>query len=115
MPVSPNIYRVRTDLSWQDVVDNELKDHQHLSGMSVQGRWRKEKQRDDEDKRDLSLILLIELSVTQGFKASGIGHWSIKNMRMFLERFAKQRNMDPLYAETWYQIPYKAFHQFRVR
>jgi len=36
------------------------------------------------------------------FKASAPGHWTLKNIRTFMEKFAKSRNMDPLRAKTWY-------------
>lgn len=33
LPVNPKIYRVRTDLSWQEVVYSSVKEEKFLSGM----------------------------------------------------------------------------------
>jgi hypothetical protein len=44
MPVSPKIYRIRTDLSWDDVVHNVVKDNEkYLGGMreNVKARTRR--------------------------------------------------------------------------
>jgi hypothetical protein len=49
-----------------------------------------------------------------GFGSLPIGHWSEKNMRKFLEAFAKSRNMDPLHPETWYITPREAIMQVPV-
>jgi hypothetical protein len=49
-----------------------------------------------------------------GFISHPVGHWSAKNMRVFLETFAKNRNMDPLLPETWYNITRDAVMQAKV-
>lgn len=36
-------------------------------------------------------------------------------MRLFLEQFAKNRGMDPLVPETWYNIPRTELDRTRVR
>jgi hypothetical protein len=46
----------------------------------------------------------IETSHVAGFTAQPPRHWTARNMRLFMENFAKQRNMDPLVASTWYTI-----------
>ena len=43
----------------------------------------------------------------KGFTAQQIGHWTLKNMRLWLEAFAKSRKLDPLLPETWYDIPFE--------
>jgi hypothetical protein len=34
LPVSPKIYRIRTDVSWDDVVHSYVKEKQYLTGIS---------------------------------------------------------------------------------
>lgn len=38
------------------------------------------------------------------FTTQPLNHWTSKNMRLFLEKFAKDKKMDPLLPETWYSI-----------
>lgn len=59
----------------------------------------------------IKLILLLEHSRVEKFATQPVGHWNARNMRSFLEEFAKSRNMDPLLAETWYNIPYQDISQ----
>jgi hypothetical protein len=35
LPVNPKIYRVRTDISWDDVIHNYAKEKHYVSGMIV--------------------------------------------------------------------------------
>lgn len=42
------------------------------------------------------------------------GYWSRRNLKLFLENLAKSKNMDPLLASTWYNIPYKTICKFKV-
>lgn len=47
-----------------------------------------------------------------GFAPKPQGYWQTanrKNIRLFLENFAKKRNMDPLIAENWYSISTSEF------
>ena len=37
LPINPKIYRVRSDLSWDDVVQSVAKDRKSLNGMGWQG------------------------------------------------------------------------------
>jgi hypothetical protein len=53
------------------------------------------------------LTKYIAHSRVDGFKAQPLGYWTTNNMRLFLENFARDRNLDPLLPETWYEIPYK--------
>eukprot|EP00026_Physarum_polycephalum_P003804 Phypoly_transcript_03819.p1 GENE.Phypoly_transcript_03819~~Phypoly_transcript_03819.p1 ORF type:complete len:654 (+),score=64.41 Phypoly_transcript_03819:47-2008(+) len=38
------------------------------------------------------------------FSSRPVGHWTGKNMRLMLMNVAKSKRMDPLIADTWYQI-----------
>ena len=38
------------------------------------------------------------------FLAQQSGYWTKTNMRLYFENFAKSRSMDPLLAETWYNV-----------
>ena len=40
---------------------------------------------------------------------------SKRDIRLFMEEFAKKRNLDPLLAETWYSLAGKGFEQFKVQ
>jgi hypothetical protein len=55
--------------------------------------------------------------VLTGFSAKRHGYWTAekgKNMRLFLEEFARQRNFDPLVAESWYAISKEDLSQYKV-
>jgi signal peptidase I len=81
-PVNPKIYRLRKDLEWEDVLFSSLRSSPDTN---VQ---------DDAN-----------------FSAKPTGYWTGKkgkNMRLFLEKFARSRNMDPLLPDTWYSIPRRA-------
>ena len=41
-------------------------------------------------------------------------HWNAKSMRLFLENYAKDRGMDSLSPETWYNTPEKTLRQLPV-
>ena len=40
VPVSPSIHRIRTDVSWEDVVLNYRKDNNYLNGVHLNKRER---------------------------------------------------------------------------
>lgn len=42
------------------------------------------------------------------------GHWTPENVKIFLENFAKNRNMDPLIAQNWYNS-FGEFHEIKVQ
>ena len=48
--------------------------------------------------------ILLEYSQVGKFTIQPVNHWNIKNIRIFLESFAKNRHLDPLQATTWYNI-----------
>lgn len=52
-----------------------------------------------------------------GYTENPGGYWLAdkgKNMRTFLEDFARSRNLDPLLAETWYNTPFKVIKKLKV-
>jgi hypothetical protein len=52
-----------------------------------------------------------------GFSAKKTGYWTSekgKNMRKFLEDFAKKRKFDPLVAENWYNVSKEDISQYKV-
>ena len=50
LPVSPRIYRIRTDVSWDDVVHSYVKERQYLTGM-FEVEWEKERESIEEEGR----------------------------------------------------------------
>ena len=52
--------------------------------------------------------------VPVGFTSKPQGHWSPKNMRKFLEDFAKHKKLDPLVPETWSNIQSRDIHETKV-
>jgi len=62
-------------------------------------------------------IIYLSLSSggTKGFTTKPSGHWTHKNMRLSLEKLAKNRGMDPLLAETWYNTPRGEIEKMAVR
>eukprot|EP00026_Physarum_polycephalum_P001009 Phypoly_transcript_01010.p1 GENE.Phypoly_transcript_01010~~Phypoly_transcript_01010.p1 ORF type:complete len:1168 (+),score=148.17 Phypoly_transcript_01010:225-3728(+) len=79
VPVHPQVYRVRADLAWQDVVSSAEDEENYMN------------EQESANNNQLSQI-------------------ATTNMRLFLEDFARSRNLDPYKAETWYNIPYKIFY-----
>eukprot|EP00026_Physarum_polycephalum_P003118 Phypoly_transcript_03127.p1 GENE.Phypoly_transcript_03127~~Phypoly_transcript_03127.p1 ORF type:complete len:674 (+),score=87.16 Phypoly_transcript_03127:242-2263(+) len=75
VPAGPKIYRIRTDVLWDDVMQNS------------------------------------SFSNPEG--SEGTVPVSRKELRQFMEEFAKKRNLDPLLAETWYNLAGKGFQQFK--
>ena len=57
---------------------------------------------------------LLETSQAKGFTTQSKGHWTPRNMRLFMEKFAKNRNMDPLLSGTWHNS-LKTFAQSKVK
>ena len=104
-PLHPQIYRLRSDLLWEDVVYNAIRDTKYLSGnLSVFTPL---------------LYLLFNVVIaghlrTAGFTSQPPGYWTSKNMRLFMEAFARSKNLDPLVPETWYRISPKEFAKFKV-
>ena len=87
VPTNPKIFRVRSDVVWDDLVRNSRMDKQRVDGM-----LRNPKQR----KRSPYVVLGSNV-----FTTKPQGYWTSKNMRAYMENFAKRRHMDPLLPETW--------------
>eukprot|EP00026_Physarum_polycephalum_P001524 Phypoly_transcript_01526.p1 GENE.Phypoly_transcript_01526~~Phypoly_transcript_01526.p1 ORF type:complete len:780 (-),score=98.01 Phypoly_transcript_01526:986-3034(-) len=85
LPVNPKIYRIRTDVSWPEIVQNYKRDQQFLS----------------------------DSSQVAGFKSQPLGHWTKKTMRNFMEKFAKLWKMDPLVPDTWYRLQFRNIRKYK--
>eukprot|EP00026_Physarum_polycephalum_P001261 Phypoly_transcript_01262.p1 GENE.Phypoly_transcript_01262~~Phypoly_transcript_01262.p1 ORF type:complete len:970 (+),score=114.54 Phypoly_transcript_01262:138-3047(+) len=75
LPMNAKIYRIRTDISWPEVVYSSVKEEKFLSG------------------------------AVAGFTTQPPNYWTKANMRKFMENAARARQLDPLRAETWYSLP----------
>lgn len=111
LPSYPKIIKLRPDLSW-DLILSSLSHDKHLNGLFLLPFL----------SFLLSFLLFLLLIVfivassqVAGFTSHPIGYWTTKNMRLFLERFAKHRNLDPLVADTWYQITRDDIKKTKVR
>lgn len=131
MPVGAKVFRIRKDLNWDLVIINHLLESKYLSGMYyllsllcfllsllaavivyllllvlriilLFGVFL------------LLLIIVVEYSKVGNYTARPIGHWNIKNIRLFLEKFAKERNLDPLIASSWYNTSLDDIHKVKV-
>eukprot|EP00026_Physarum_polycephalum_P000178 Phypoly_transcript_00178.p1 GENE.Phypoly_transcript_00178~~Phypoly_transcript_00178.p1 ORF type:complete len:1068 (-),score=137.60 Phypoly_transcript_00178:3031-5769(-) len=85
IPTNPKIYRIRNDVSWKDVVHLFYKDKKHLNEYSA--------------------------PIVKQERKQSIGYWTIKKMKLFLENFALNRNMDPSVPDTWYKIHEEDLYQ----
>jgi hypothetical protein len=56
---------------------------------------------------------IFKCSAVPGFTSHPLYHWNLKNMRLFLESFAKNRQMDPLSADTWYKLTSSAVRELK--
>eukprot|EP00026_Physarum_polycephalum_P000547 Phypoly_transcript_00548.p1 GENE.Phypoly_transcript_00548~~Phypoly_transcript_00548.p1 ORF type:complete len:911 (+),score=120.65 Phypoly_transcript_00548:114-2846(+) len=86
IPVNATILRIRTDVSWEEVVYNFTRDAS-------------EKQKLNEYSHD-----------AVGYTSSPVGYWTERkgaNIRKFFERVAKSKNLDPLMPDTWYLLSRK--------
>eukprot|EP00026_Physarum_polycephalum_P002735 Phypoly_transcript_02743.p1 GENE.Phypoly_transcript_02743~~Phypoly_transcript_02743.p1 ORF type:complete len:836 (+),score=105.65 Phypoly_transcript_02743:77-2584(+) len=84
-PAEPKVFRVRTDVSWREVVTNASKEKQYLN----------------------------DCSRSATFNVHPIAFWTAKRMQVYMENFAKEKGMDPLLPATWYKLAYEAIHQFQ--
>lgn len=51
--------------------------------------------------------MCVESSEKAGFAPKPQGYWNSekgKNMRLFLEKYARRHNFDPLIAQNWYSV-----------
>ena len=57
-----------------------------------------------------------EWEESENYTSQPSGFWSVnkRNMRLFLEDFARQRNLNPLTPATWYSIPWKSIAESQV-
>ena len=86
-PVNPVVYRVRTDITWEEISDLYARDL---------GMLRREERAGN--------ILYCMAHDTPGNEESSTSYWTYKKMRRFMERVAYGRDMDPLQSETWRHI-----------
>jgi hypothetical protein len=49
------------------------------------------------------------------FLKKPFGYWTIKKMRNFMENFARNKNLDPLISNTWYNISASDIKQLKVK
>eukprot|EP00026_Physarum_polycephalum_P003078 Phypoly_transcript_03087.p1 GENE.Phypoly_transcript_03087~~Phypoly_transcript_03087.p1 ORF type:complete len:857 (-),score=123.40 Phypoly_transcript_03087:4-2394(-) len=73
VPINPKIYRIRTDIGWDEMVHSYFRERQTLGDSSY----------------------LKGISKPRGY-------WTPKNMRAYMESFARGKNLDPLKPDTWY-------------
>eukprot|EP00026_Physarum_polycephalum_P002112 Phypoly_transcript_02116.p1 GENE.Phypoly_transcript_02116~~Phypoly_transcript_02116.p1 ORF type:complete len:954 (+),score=114.83 Phypoly_transcript_02116:59-2920(+) len=84
-PVNPKVYRIRTDLSWEDVCRNYASERMHLNA---------------------------HLQVS-GFATESRKEMSTNSMRSYMEYLAAQSKKDPLLPDTWYNFPYENVLPFK--
>ena len=112
-PFNARIYRVRDDLSWEEVVQRYLRDTPHAQALPLTGTLL------------LSLppfycLLIFFLGRSHAaldFKQQKHSYWTAnhsKNARSFFENFARRRNMDPLIPENWYSVSWKTIQNIKV-
>eukprot|EP00026_Physarum_polycephalum_P001044 Phypoly_transcript_01045.p1 GENE.Phypoly_transcript_01045~~Phypoly_transcript_01045.p1 ORF type:complete len:1215 (-),score=190.78 Phypoly_transcript_01045:36-3680(-) len=90
VPSNPIVFRIREDLSWEDVVRNSSLPVRHFLNQDYQKIY--------------------------NFTPKKKGYWLYdkgKNMRSFLESLAKLRGLDPLVPDTWYNVPRQEFSEHR--
>lgn len=99
--MNPKIIRVRSDITWQDVVRKSGGHRKQRMLLIIEKR---------ETEFDLNLIIHLELIMQD----QTISEMTAKFMRLFLEGLAKKRNRDPLIPETWYNIQYEFVYKYKV-
>jgi hypothetical protein len=103
LPINPEITRIRTNITWTDIIASNGTEEKFLNGICGTNSW----------------IIVLTQSLEQlhikRFTTQSQGYWTAANMRLFMETFAKSFNLDPLLAETWYKIPPKIIYQLKVR
>eukprot|EP00026_Physarum_polycephalum_P002627 Phypoly_transcript_02635.p1 GENE.Phypoly_transcript_02635~~Phypoly_transcript_02635.p1 ORF type:complete len:741 (+),score=93.71 Phypoly_transcript_02635:157-2379(+) len=83
LPVNPTITRVRTDLSWDDVLYTYWREYGYQR----------------------------ENAPLPGYTSKPHGYWSKENMRLQLESYAKIQNLNPLKKGTWENLTHKHIKQ----
>jgi hypothetical protein len=97
--VNPKIFRIREDVSWEEVVENYATERKLPTGLEFFFLFF--------PPPSSPFVIKLKLGPTLLYD-------TIKRMRLFLEKFAKKRNLDPLLPATWYKIPYKDLKHSRV-
>jgi hypothetical protein len=123
-PVNLKITRIRYDLSWDDVLYNEL---QQIQSPVLNGTTHTPPPPSPGIKSPIALFievysqLLFSFCVDISSQFFGLspkpfGFWSDrkKNRRLFFEKYAKSRNLDPLIPENWYSVSRKSVLQYKV-
>ena len=93
IPINPRVFRVRTDISWKEVVRKFAEEGNGILLFFA-----------------LCFILTIDAVVAdthEKFTSKPIGYWTMeqnKNMRKFFEDYARHKNRSPLDPETWYRV-----------
>eukprot|EP00026_Physarum_polycephalum_P002214 Phypoly_transcript_02219.p1 GENE.Phypoly_transcript_02219~~Phypoly_transcript_02219.p1 ORF type:complete len:905 (+),score=113.90 Phypoly_transcript_02219:198-2912(+) len=91
VPVNPFIFRIRTDLSWEQVIMSHLTELPQAQ-------------------------MLNKHSGGEVFTSKPLRYWTAKNgknMREFLVEVAKNGSLDALVPETWYNFPSKAIEEIK--
>ena len=111
LPVNPKLLRVRKDVSWEEILADHTLSTPHSQSLSGMKRV-----------RSLSISPLLNF-VTEmsskhgGFSAGPAQYWSVgrrKNVRLFFEKVAKYKNLDPLQASTWYNMKRSQIREIQV-
>jgi hypothetical protein len=101
IPQNAKIFRIRTDLSWGEVVRNSAKAEQKILNGIVRGGRRRE----GKIKKNI-LFYFYFYFVDHSRDAADASpkrlQKKLKKMHLFLEHFAKKRGLDPLLPATWY-------------
>ena len=101
IPVRLKIERIRSDLSWDDVVASYRQERDSAThGMRAITIYRTRANSFFFSYSILSSFFF--LGARERFNSNPIRHWSHKSMRVFMENYAKNRNMDSLLADTWH-------------
>jgi hypothetical protein len=120
IPVGPIVFRIRTDVLWEDLVQSEGSDKFKSSGISIPSL-------SSYLTCSLHFPALLPLSffsppylsshpslITDVFSALQPRHWSTQKMRKFFEKYANSSNSDPLLAQTWYNTSSETIRQLKV-
>lgn len=137
LPVSPIIYRTRTDVEWDDLLRSDTNEQTYLINNGITkmrrgGRGEKGPRkpylslnsvRTDlkhnfdakyNFENEVKLMQMIEPMQKKIFTSHPPGFWTLANMRAYMEDLAHSYHMDPLVADTWLNIPFKAVSQTKV-
>ena len=123
IPSSPKIIRIRTDVTWEQVLRNAgLPQPQKLNGTWGLLKWTKKENQRRKRRGVIRWVWLI-LFVEPAAKAVNVSrkphkYWVSEKgdkMRMFFERLAKSKGLDPLDPDSWYTIAQSDMNGLQVR